>query len=68
MAKHADKIDAINVVVGPTSEFGIAFAKDNTALRDEVQKAFDEIVADGTAKKISEEWFGADLIKNKNQE
>ncbi len=67
MAKHADKIDAINVVVGPTSEFGIAFAKENTALRNEVQKAFDEIVADGTAKKISEEWFGADLIKVKNQ-
>ena len=65
MAKHADKIDALNVVVGPTSEFGIAFAKDNTALRDEVQKAFDEIVADGTAKKISEEWFGTDLIKAK---
>jgi len=66
MAKHADKLDALNVIIGPTSEFGIAFAKENTALRDEVQKAFDEIVADGTAKKISEEWFGADLIKIKN--
>ena len=65
MAKHADKIDALNVIVGPTSQFGIAFAKENTALRDEVQKAFDEIVADGTAKKISEEWFGTDLIKAK---
>ena len=63
MAKHADKIDAVDVTVGPVSEFGIAFAKDNTELRDKVQKAFDEIVADGTAKKISEEWFGADLIK-----
>ena len=68
MAKHADKLDALNVVVGPTSEFGIAFAKENTALRDEVQKAFDEIVADGTAKRISEEWFGADLIKVKKSE
>ena len=65
MAKHADKIDALNVMVGPTSEFGIAFAKENTALRDEVQKAFDEIVADGTAKKISEEWFGTNLVKTK---
>lgn len=63
MAKHADKIDALDVTVGPVSEFGIAFAKENTALRDEVQKAFDAIVADGTAAKISEEWFGADLIK-----
>ncbi|MBO4400791.1 MAG: amino acid ABC transporter substrate-binding protein [Selenomonadaceae bacterium] len=63
MAKHPDKMMALEVVVGPVSEFGIAFAKENTALRDEVQKSFDEVVADGTAKKISEQWFGADLIK-----
>lgn len=67
MAKHADKIDVLNVSVGPTSEFGIAFAKENTALRDEVQKAFDEIVADGTAEKISKEWFGENLIKSKEK-
>ena len=65
MAKHADKLDALDVTVGPVSEFGIAFAKENTELRDKVQKAFDEVVADGTAKKISEQWFGADLIKVK---
>ena len=66
MAKHPDKIDALNVIIGPTSQFAVAFAKENTALRDEVQKAFDEIVADGTAKKISEEWFGENLIRIKN--
>ena len=65
MAKHPEKLDALDVTVGPISEFGIAFAKENTELRDKVQKAFDEIVADGTAKKISEQWFGADLIKAK---
>ena len=65
LAKHADKLDALDVTVGPVSEFGIAFAKENTELRDKVQKAFDEVVADGTAKKISEQWFGADLIKVK---
>ena len=63
MAKHPESLTALNVTVGPVSEFGIAFAKDNTELRDKVQKAFDEVVADGTAKKISEQWFGADLIK-----
>ena len=66
MAKHPDQMEALNVVVGPVSQFGIAFKKDNTELRDKVQKAFDEIVADGTAKKISEQWFGTDLIKAKN--
>ncbi len=66
MAKHPDKIDAVNVLVGPTSKFAIAFAKENQSLRDEVQKAFNEIVADGTAKKISEEWFGENIIRIKN--
>ena len=65
MSKHPDTIDALDVTVGP--EFGIAFKKENTDLRDKVQKAFDEIVADGTAKKISEEWFGVDLIKSKEK-
>ena len=66
MSKQPEKYDAIDIAVGPVSQFGIAFAKENTQLRDKVQKAFDEIIADGTAKKISEEWLGKDLIKAKN--
>ena len=65
MSKQGDKFDALDVTVGPVSQFGFAFRKDNTALRDKVQKVFDEMVKDGTAKKISEQWFGADLIKKK---
>ena len=65
MSKHPDKLQALDVTVGEVTQFGIAFDKENTALRDKVQKAFDEIVADGTATKISEQWFGADLIKKK---
>lgn len=63
MAKHPNTIQALDVTVGPITQFGIAFAKENTQLRDRVQKAFDEVIADGTAAKISEQWFGADLIK-----
>ena len=66
MSKQDGKFDALDVVVGPVSEFGIAFRKDDTALRDEVQKVFDEMVKDGTAKKISEQWFKADLVKARN--
>ncbi|MBR1646896.1 MAG: amino acid ABC transporter substrate-binding protein [Selenomonadaceae bacterium] len=44
---------------------GIGFRKDDTKLHDAVQKAFDEVIADGTAKKISEKWFDADLILHK---
>ena len=62
ISKHPDKIDALNVVIGPISQFGIAFRKDDTTLRDEVQKTFDEMVKDGAAGKISEQWFGKDLV------
>ena len=63
MSKHPEELEALDVVVGPTSEFGIAFAKDNTALRDEVQKVLDEMKKDGTIAKISTEWFTKDITK-----
>lgn len=63
MSKHADAIEAVDVAVGDVSTFGIAFAKDNQTLRDEVQKVMDEMKADGTMAKISEKWFGKDITK-----
>ena len=60
-----DDYDVLEVQVGPATEFGIAFRKDDTELRDKVQKVFDEMIKDGTAGKISEQWFKADLIKKK---
>ena len=63
MEKHPDEIEAIDTAVGPVSEFGIAFAKDNQELRDEVQKTLNEMKADGTIAKISEKWFGKDITK-----
>ena len=53
MSKHPDTIDAVDVAVGPVSQFGIAFAKDNQKLRDDVQKVLDEMVKDGTVAKFS---------------
>lgn len=63
VAKNPDKFDVIDVTVGVACEIGIGFRKDDVELRDRVQKVFDEMVKDGTAKKISERWFNADLIK-----
>ena len=63
MSKVPSKFDPIEVTIGPVTEIGIGFRKDDTALRDEVQTAFDSIIKDGTARKISEQWFQADLIK-----
>ncbi len=42
-------------------EYGIGFLLGNTELRDEVQATLEEMAADGTLAKISEEWFEADI-------
>lgn len=65
MLRHIDKFDVIEATVGPVTEIGIGFRKEDVALRDNVQRVFDEMIKDGTAKKISEQWFQADLIKTR---
>lgn len=42
---------------------GLMFRKDNDTLVDEVNKALTEMIEDGTYKKISEKWFGEDVLK-----
>lgn len=42
-------------------EYGVGFKKGNDALRDQVQEQLDAMAADGTLKKISEQWFGKDV-------
>lgn len=42
-------------------EYAVGFKKGNTELRDKVQKALDDMAADGTLKNISEKWFGEDV-------
>ena len=61
--RNPDRFEIIGAKTGYVTEMAIGFRKDDTALRDRVQKVFSEMIADGTAKKISEEWFQADLIK-----
>ncbi|MBE8954725.1 MAG: amino acid ABC transporter substrate-binding protein [Quinella sp. 2Q5] len=65
IAAHPGKFEAVEATIGPVTKIGIGFRKDDTELRDRVQKVFDDMVEDGTAKKISEHWFQADLIKLK---
>ena len=62
VARH-DELELIDITIGDKTEIGIGFRLGNVELRDEVQKAFDEIIADGTAGKISEKWFHTNLIK-----
>ena len=65
MHKQPDQFELIPLLNGTVVEMGIGFRKDDVELRDRVQKAFDEVVKDGTAKKISEKWFQANLIRFK---
>ncbi|WP_394523924.1 amino acid ABC transporter substrate-binding protein [Lacrimispora sp. JR3] len=42
-------------------EYGVGFKKGNEKLRDQVQEQLEAMAADGTLKKISEQWFGKDV-------
>lgn len=42
-------------------EYGIGFKKGNETLRDQVQEQLEAMAADGTLKKVSEQWFGKDV-------
>ncbi|MBE6065874.1 ABC transporter substrate-binding protein [Clostridium cochlearium] len=56
--------DLVLLDVKLTSEpVGIGFRKEDTTLRDEVQKALDELKKEGTLSKLSEKWFGYDIYK-----
>lgn len=63
--KNPDVFEIIDVTIGSPTEFGVSFRKDNIKLCDEVQKVIDEMIADGTAEKISRKWFNADLVIRK---
>ena len=43
-------------------QYGIGFKLGNTALRDQVQKTLDEMVADGTFEKITTKWDMNDKV------
>jgi len=55
------------IKVAATSEdasaSGLMFRKDSDTLVAEVNKALKEMIADGTYAKISEKWFGEDVLK-----
>ncbi|MDR2710829.1 MAG: amino acid ABC transporter substrate-binding protein [Burkholderiales bacterium] len=44
-------------------EYGVGVRKDDTALLAKLQKAMDDMRKDGSAAKISEKWFGKDIIE-----
>lgn len=46
-----------------TEDYGVGTRKDDTELMGKLQKALDEMKADGAAATISTKWFGKDIVK-----
>ncbi len=63
MSKNKDKFVALEQPVGPVGNFGIGYRKDDTGLKTEIQDVLNEMKKDGTAAKISTQWFGKDITK-----
>lgn len=53
--------DLAAAVVLENDNYGIAFRKEDVALRDKVEELLKEMKADGTLGAISEKWFGKDI-------
>ena len=45
-----------------TEDYAVAFRKQDKALRDKINEAMGEMAKDGSAAKISEKWFGKNVI------
>lgn len=56
VAQNEGEIELITGYQFDEGNYGIAFRKDSTALRDVVEEALDQIKADGTYDEILEEW------------
>lgn len=46
-----------------SEEFAVGVRKEDTALCDAINKAFEGLKADGTAAELSVKWFGEDVVK-----
>ncbi len=46
-----------------TEDYGVGMRKEDTDLHAKIQKALDDMKADGTAATTSTKWFGKDIVK-----
>lgn len=60
--KGADKYKILKDDFG-SETYGVGVRKSDKDLLEKINKAFDDMKKDGTAKKISEKWFGEDIFK-----
>ncbi|MEG1755813.1 MAG: transporter substrate-binding domain-containing protein [Clostridia bacterium] len=60
-AKKSTKIIVLSDTFA-AEQYGIGYRNTDIALGLKIQEAFDALVADGTAAKVSQQWLGADLV------
>lgn len=59
--RGAEKYNVLSEDFG-VEDYAVGMRKDDPAFVEVFNKAFDEVVADGTAAEISKKWFGEDII------
>jgi polar amino acid transport system substrate-binding protein len=62
VAKKPGEYDVLKDVISE-EPMGIGFKKEDKELKVAIQKALDELKADGTLSKLSQKWFGFDAYK-----
>lgn len=62
IAKKAGEYSVLNENFG-SEEYGVGLRKDDKELLDKLQKTLAEMKKDGTSAKISQQWFGAEIVK-----
>lgn len=59
--RGAEKYNVLEEDFGK-EDYAVGMRKDDKEIVEKFNKAFDEVVADGTAGEISKKWFGEDII------
>ncbi len=62
IAKKAGEYAVLGENFG-SEEYGVGLRKDDKDLHAKLQKVLDEMKKDGTSAKISQQWFGANIVK-----
>ncbi|WP_024614451.1 amino acid ABC transporter substrate-binding protein [Clostridium sp. Ade.TY] len=60
-ARGEDKYKVLKENFGE-EDFAVGIRKDDKKLQEEINNGLKEVIKDGTASKISEKWFGKDII------
>ena len=64
MTQHPNTLEAVNFALGPVGTIGIGFGKNNTELRDKVQRVMNDMKVDGFMTQCAQKWFKINITDN----